>query len=84
MNFISDNVTESDKAMFFGLDEDFIVIENGWIMAHVMHRAGIFKSVSQAKKNGWNRDIPSGFHKFIVGKNKKQIWTLNIIEREMI
>jgi len=29
-------------------------------MAHVMHKAGIFPSVSQARKNGWDRPIEVG------------------------
>lgn len=32
----------------------------GATMAHVMHRAGAFPSVSQARKNGWNRPIEPG------------------------
>jgi hypothetical protein len=79
MNFIADNISDTDKELFFGLDEDFVIIENGWSMAHVMHRAGIFPSVSQAKKNGWNIPIPDGFNEFIVGKKRKQIFTF--IER---
>jgi len=78
MNFISDTTTDEDKALFFGLDENFVEIENGWIMAHLMVKAGIFKSVSQARKNGWNIPVPFGFNEFTVGKRKKQIWTLNI------
>jgi len=32
----------------------------GALMAHVMHKAGIFPSVSQARKNGWDRPIEVG------------------------
>lgn len=79
MNFIDRNTSENDKALFFGLDENFIEIESHWTMAHVMHKAGVFSSVSQAKKNGWNKDIPDGFNEFIVGKKRKQVFTF--IER---
>lgn len=30
------------------------------LMAHVLHQAGIFKSVGEAKKNGWNKPIEFG------------------------
>jgi hypothetical protein len=35
-------------------------------MAHVMFKAGLFKSVSDAKRNGWNKPVEKG--KFKVGK----------------
>ncbi len=74
MNFIKTN-RESDKELFFGPDETFIVIEDHWLMAHVMHKAGIFPSVSQARKNGWNKPIPEGFNIHVVGKKRKEIFT---------
>ena len=80
MNFIAKNTSESDKEMFFGSDESFTEIESHWIMAHVMHSAGIFKSISQAKKNGWNMPIPEGFNIFTVGKKRLQVFTF--IERK--
>ena len=42
-----------------------------------MHVAGIFSSISEARKNGWNKPIPNGFSEFTVGKTKKKIWILN-------
>lgn len=75
VNFIAPNTSESDKVLFFGANEDFTIIEDNWIMAHIMHKAGIFKSVSQAKKAGWNIPIPDGFNEFVVGKKRNQIFT---------
>jgi len=77
MNFISDNRSDSDKELFFGLDEEFTIIKNGWIMAHILHAAGIFPSVSQARKNGWNTPIPNGFNIIVAGKKRKEIFILN-------
>lgn len=37
-------------------------------MAHAMHAAGFFKSVGEAKRNGWDKPCVPG--KFKVGKNK--------------
>ena len=39
----------------------------GKTMAHVMADAGFFPSVSQARKNGWDRPVITG--QFKVGKN---------------
>jgi len=78
MNFIKLNTSKSDRDLFFGPiepDDTFIIIEDHWIMAHLMNQAGIFPSVSQARKNGWNKPIPEGFNIFTVGKKRKQIFT---------
>jgi len=41
------------------------------LMAHVMAKAGIFSSVNQARKNGWDKPIELG--RWAVGKQKTQI-----------
>ena len=43
----------------------------GALMAHAMHRAGIFSSITQARKNGWDKPIEKGT--FVVTKKKIQI-----------
>lgn len=45
--------------------------EPGATMAHVMHRAGAFPSVTQARKNGWDRPIEPGTWR--VGRRKATI-----------
>jgi len=80
-NFISPNASEEDTDLFFGPlneNEQFILIQPTWIMAHVMHAAECFKSISQARKNGWDKPIPSGFSMYVVGKRKAQIYILNL------
>ena len=81
MNFIGKNTTEADKELFFGLHETFIIIEEHWIMAHILHKAGIFPSVSQARKNGWNKPIPEGFNFFTVGKKAKRTKIFIFLEK---
>ena len=46
-------------------------------MAHIMHVAGIFPSVGQARKNGWDKPISPGFSEFTVGKRKLGVFILN-------
>ena len=51
VNFLSPKVSDKDRDSF-GFDDENIMIEDHWIMAHVMHAAGIFPSVGIARKNG--------------------------------
>ena len=85
-HFISSNVTEEDKEMFFGPltgEEEFIVMGDNWKMQHVLHAAGIFPSISIARKNeramGKSDFIPDGFTEIVRGKqkNRKRIFILN-------
>ena len=54
-------------------EETFIPIQNEWNMANIMFTAGIFSSVTQARKNGWNKPIPEGFSDMRVGKTKLRL-----------
>jgi hypothetical protein len=75
MNFIKLHIAHEDLDMFFGPiepNDTFIIIEDHWIMAHIIHKAGIFPSISQAKKNGWNKPIPNGFTMLTVGKKARK------------
>ena len=81
VNFLHPKISDKDIE-FFGFTDapNCFHIEDNWIMAHVMHVAGIFPSVGIARKNGWNKPIPEGFSEFTVGKTKKKIWILNEIK----
>ena len=79
--FITKNVNDADKDLFFGPidpDDTFIIIDDHWTMAHIMHKAGIFPSISQARKNGWDKAIPDGFTIKTIGKkgNRKTVFIL--------
>lgn len=79
-NFFSSSL-ESDKELFFGPleNEEFHSIEQEWSMANIITTVGIFPSVSQARKNGWNKPIPKGFSDMRVGKTKTRITIFNEI-----
>ena len=64
-----------------GFVADILVLEEGgatfvapptWRMPHLLKALGAFESVSQAMKNGWNKDIPAGFsqHTVRIAKTK--------------
>lgn len=81
-NFISKKVDQEGKDLFFGPlgSEHFVVMDEHWTMANILVHAGIFPSLSQAKKQGANQEIPRGFSMVTRGKkkNKKNIFVLNI------
>jgi hypothetical protein len=84
-DFIKRNTSEKDKKLFLGpIDENQDTVEfdldDKLRVAHFMAQAGIFPSVGQARKNGWDKPIPLGFSHFIVGKKKSKITILNIEE----
>jgi hypothetical protein len=81
VNFIHPNTAKKDIELFgFEDAQNVFHIEDCWTLAHVMHVAGIFSSISQARKNGWNKPIPNGFSEFTVSKTKKKVWILNKIK----
>ncbi len=74
MNFIT-KISDQDKELFFGPiapDDIFIIIEDHWSMANVLHASGNFPSISQARKNGWNKPIPDGFTILTIGQKQKK------------
>jgi hypothetical protein len=79
--FISEEVTDFDKELFFGpLDgsEKFVIIGPNWNLANILKSAGSFTSLNQAKKNGWNRPIAKGWTDIVIGKLKREISILNM------
>ena len=80
-NFVCSNTSSLDIDLFFSplTEEDkFFIIYDTWDMANIMVEAGIFKSLSQARKNGYdNKSIPFGFSDMRKGKLKIRITILN-------
>jgi hypothetical protein len=50
----------------------------GATMAHLMAEAGLFKSVGDAKRNGWDKPVPPGYSQYRVGKRK--VWIVVVSE----
>jgi len=65
--------SEPERDVSISEIEIFIPIEDNWTMANIMSIVGIFPSVSQARKNGWNKPIPEGFSDMRVGKSKIRV-----------
>lgn len=82
IDFIAKDTLRSDVELFLGPvseDQEQIIFDpKRSIMAHLIKETEVFPSVSQARKNGWNKPIPEGFSQFEVGKQKALVTILNI------
>ncbi len=85
---IGSGVTERDREIFFGdntgfvNDLEFIVIEDETIQfPNILKQLEIFKSSSDARRNGWDKEIPIGFSEHKIGSksNLKKLFILKII-----
>ena len=82
-NFIY-NIEESDKELFFvsfnnnDPNDSFINIKEHCTIGNIVNEAGIFDSLTQARKNGFNYEIPKGFSDRYLTKRKIRITILNI------
>ena len=81
--FVHVGVKPEDLQMFLGpspeKDTTFVWFDHEFTMADVAVTTGKFPSKNQARKNGWDGDIPLGFTEKTLGKNAKKahIWILN-------
>lgn len=83
----NEHLQEGDIELFFGPIQPFdttILVPEGTSWAHVLAKIGCFPSVSQARKNGWNKPIQPGWtDRFKVGKAaRKFFWVLNPLKSE--
>lgn len=78
--FVHKGVSKRDREVFEPLtDNDKILeIEENKLLEHLMVKAGLFSSLTQARKNNWAGYIPSGYRIYRFGK-KHTIETLNSI-----
>lgn len=87
----NEHLLPGDLELFFGpqseqevLHDVVIMVPSGTSWAHVLAGIGCFPSISQARKNGWNKQIEEGFTPtFKVGKaSRKFITSLSAKETE--
>jgi hypothetical protein len=78
-NFVKPGVFNLPSADWWGFEsETSIEIQPHWTMAHIAVEMGLFTSVGQARKNGWDSSIPEGFtEKRGIGKMKKVLFIHN-------
>lgn len=72
--FIGKKCEESDKTMLFvATDELLPLLDSDVSMAHLLARIGKFKSVKDAKRNGWDKPIPMGWAEFTIGRGVNRV-----------
>jgi len=79
VNVIVGDVSDEDIESIFGPltgNEVFVKcdIKSQW--GHLLKALSIFKSVSLARKNGWNKDIEPGFSEAVFKKQCKALFVL--------
>lgn len=74
-NFIHKSLSKRDRENFFG-DEDVIEFDDSWTMANIAVASDLARSLTQARKQGFDMPIPPGFTERLKNK-KKPIWILN-------
>jgi len=70
-------VQESDKELLFGPltpEDKFIILPKVMRWPQLFRDIGIFKSSSEAMRNGWDKDIPPGWTQIIIGKLRNRIY----------
>lgn len=79
-NFMHESHPEQDAERMFGPLAQGETVErfaDRETMAHIMHRAGLFSSIKDARRNGWDRRVPEGWSVQTVGKRKRRIYIWN-------
>lgn len=74
INLIYKDLPASDRNLFFHGSNEFIEFDDSWKMENIAVACGFFPSLTQARKNGWNGDIPQGFNFKKFGKSKVAVW----------
>jgi len=80
-NVLLGNFEDGDKDLFFGplTESDVWVTPDHNSLPQLLKELGFFESNSQARKAGWDGQIPRGFSDFVIGKKKIRLTILNII-----
>lgn len=78
-NFVKPGIFNLPETDWWGFDpQDSIEIQPHWMMPHIAVEMGLFPSIGQARKNGWDGDIPHGYtERKGIGKMKKSMYIHN-------
>jgi len=76
-NILIGDVTEEDKLLFFGPLYDFdkfTQADPNFRYPQLLKELGFFKSSGQARKAGWDKDIPLGWSEHTIGKLRRRLY----------
>jgi len=81
INFVKTGTSEADINLFLSpIEDDVIRVFKPFdklVLAHFMYQANVFSSISEARRNGWDKPVPTGFSQYTVGKHRALITILN-------
>lgn len=60
-NVLIGEVSEEDKQLFFGLDEEGFIESKATRLDTLLRDLGVFKSISEARGAGYAKEIPFGW-----------------------
>ena len=81
-NYIKTSNLVLDKRIFFDNEEAIEIKPFQKTIAQLLADCKIFSSTSDAKRNGWDKEIPKGFSEFTIGKRKNKITIFNEMMEE--
>lgn len=70
------------KRTFGDGDDGIITMSRETKFPDLLHKLGIFKSKSDARRNGWDKEIPLGYHHIVVGKLRHSIEVLKTTDMD--
>lgn len=68
------------ESLFDPGEEPIIEIPEDFRWPQLLKHLGIFSSTGQARKNGWDKDIPEGWSEVIFKKKRKVIFVLKEVQ----
>lgn len=78
-NILIGDVSINDRELFLGPTfdfEQFHTVESGFQYPQLLGKFGFFKSNGDARRNGWDKEIPEGYSEHTIGKLKKKLYIL--------
>jgi len=79
VNVVIGGVKSKDIRAIFGPltgKEEMVRFDGGEQWGHLLNALGIFRSISQARKNGWAKEIELGFSEAVFKKQRKVVFVL--------
>lgn len=79
-NVVIGNPVPKDVEHLFAPEdgEAIIKVPDTFEWPQLLKHLGVFKSASQARKNGWNKDIPEGWSEAVFKKQRKAVFVLKV------
>ncbi len=68
--FLGPKNEREDSNLFLGNETFFHIKPTDTTLAHLLFTCGKFPSIKEAKRNGWNKPVPSGWNEYRIGSGR--------------